>query len=63
VFLARKFYNDAVAATLVARQRWLAVVLRLAGRAPAPEFFEIDDSLVPAGDAAAPTADIPHLTT
>ncbi len=49
VFLARKFYNDAVAATLAARQRWLARVLRLAGRAPHPEFFEIDDSLVPAG--------------
>jgi hypothetical protein len=64
VFLARKFYNDAVAATLAARQRWLAVVLRLSGRAPTPEFFEIDDSLVPAGGAAiAPTADIPHLTT
>jgi len=62
VFLARKFYNDAVAATQVARRRWLARVLRLAGRAPAPEFFEIDDSLVPAGETG-PPADIPHLTT
>ena len=63
VFLARKFYNDAVAATQAARQRWLVRVLRLAGRAPNPEFFEIDDSLVPAGDAGTgPAADIPHLT-
>jgi len=62
VFLARKFYNDAVAATLVARRRWLAVVFRLAGRAATPEFFEIDDSLVPAGEVG-PAADIPHLTS
>jgi hypothetical protein len=61
VFLARKFYNDAVAATLAARRRWLARIFRLAGRAPMPEFFEIDDSLVPAGDTG-PVADIPHLT-
>jgi hypothetical protein len=64
VFLARKFYNDAVAATQAARQRWLARVLRLSGRAPDPEFFEIDDSLAPAGDVGTgPAADIPHLTT
>jgi hypothetical protein len=62
VFLARKFYNDAVAATVAARRRWLAVALRLAGSAPKPEFFEIDDSLVPNGDPGGPTADIPHLT-
>jgi len=62
VFLARKFYNDAVAATLVARQHWLVLVLRLAGRAPFPEFFEIDDSLVPAGAAGGRSADLPHLT-
>lgn len=63
VFLARKFYNDAVAATRTARRRWLAIVLRLAGSAPLPEFFEIDDSLVPTGDFGGPTADIPHLTS
>jgi len=62
VFLARKFYNDAVAATVIARQRWLAIVLHLAGRAPKPEFFEIDDSLVANGGLGGPTADIPHLT-
>ena len=31
VFLARKFYNDAVAATRAARRRWLVRLLRLAG--------------------------------
>ena len=46
VFLARKFYNDMVAATRDARKRPLARVLRLSGRAKAPEFFEMDDSLV-----------------
>ncbi len=46
VFLARKFYNDVVAATRLARSRPLARVLRLSGRATAPEFFEMDDSLV-----------------
>jgi hypothetical protein len=46
VFLARKFYNDVVAATRDARGRPLARVLRLSGRARAPEFYEMDDSLV-----------------
>ena len=46
VFLARKFYNNMVAATREARRRPLARVLRLSGKAPAPEFFEMDDSLV-----------------
>ena len=46
VFLARKFYNDVVAATREARRRPLARILRLSGRAQVPEFFEMDDSLV-----------------
>ena len=46
VFLARKFYNDMVAATREARRRPLARVLCLSGKAKAPEFFEMDDSLV-----------------
>jgi hypothetical protein len=46
VFLARKFYNDVVAATREARGRPLARLLRLSGRAEVPEFFEMDDSLV-----------------
>jgi hypothetical protein len=62
VFIARKFYNDAVAATRSARRRWLVRLLRLAGGAPMPEFFEIDDSLVP-GDWDGLGADMPHLTT
>ena len=61
MFLARKFYNDAVAATRAARRRWLVRLLRLAGGAPLPEFFEIDESIVP-GDAAGRGADMPHLT-
>ena len=46
VFLARKFYNDLVAVTRDARRRPLARVLRLSGRAKAPVFFEMDDSLI-----------------
>src|SRR4029077_7834733 len=44
--VARKLYTDRVAAPREARQRPLARVLRLSGRAKAPEFFEMDDSLV-----------------
>lgn len=62
VFLARKFYNDAVAVTRAARRRWLVRVLRLAGGAPLPEFFEIDDSIVAAGEEGR-GADMPHLTS
>ena len=61
VFLARKFYNDAVAATRDARRRPLVRLLRLSGGAPLPEFFEIEDSLVGTGEAGQ-GADIPHLT-
>ena len=52
VFLARKFYNDMVAATREARRRPLARILRLSGRAQAPEFFEMDDSLVAESNGA-----------
>ncbi|HUY47932.1 MAG TPA: hypothetical protein VMV92_19760 [Streptosporangiaceae bacterium] len=62
VFLARKFYNDAVAATQAARRRWLARVLGLAGGAALPDFFEMDDSLVVAGDEGW-GSDMPHLTS
>ena len=61
VFLARKFYNDAVAATRAARRPPLVRLLRLAGGAPLPEFFEIEDSLVATGEAGQ-GADMPHLT-
>lgn len=53
VFVARKFYNNAVAATREARRKPLVRLLRLAGNAGRPEFFEMDDSLVAeAGDGA-----------
>lgn len=60
VFLARTFYNDAVSVTIAARRRWLARLLRLAGGAPMPEFFEIDDSLVPT-DMGDQGTDMPRL--
>ena len=50
VFIARKFYNDVAARTMDARRRPLARVFRLAGNAPAPGFFEMDDA-PPDGDA------------
>ncbi len=49
VFIARKFYNDVAARTIDARRRPLVRVFRLAGNAPQPEFFEMDDAL---GDGA-----------
>ena len=47
-----------VAATREARRRPLARVLRLSGKAKAPEFFEMDDSLV-AEKSSAPSASSP----
>jgi hypothetical protein len=61
VFLARRFYNDAVAVTRAARRRWLVRLLRLAGGAPIPDFFEIDDSVVAAGPGSG-GADMPRLS-
>ncbi|WP_083999445.1 hypothetical protein [Actinomadura kijaniata] len=43
VVYARNFYNDAVAAARTARSKLLIRVLPLAGKAPLPDFFEIDD--------------------
>ncbi|WP_018658026.1 hypothetical protein [Actinomadura flavalba] len=43
VVYARNFYNDAVASARTARRKYLIRVLPLAGRAPLPGFFEIDD--------------------
>ncbi len=45
VLVARKFYNTAVAVTREARRKPLVRLLRLAGNAELPEFFEMDDSL------------------
>jgi hypothetical protein len=44
VQLARRFHNDAVALTRSARRGPLVRLLRLAGSAPEPVTFEIDDS-------------------
>lgn len=61
VFLARKFYNDAVAATLAARRRRLVRLLHLAGGAMLAQFFEIDDT-PPSGEGDE-GADMPRLTS
>jgi hypothetical protein len=44
VAYARSFYNNAVTATRSARRKLLPRLLPLSGRAPLPEFFEIDDA-------------------
>lgn len=43
VTYARSFYNNAVTATRSARRKLIPRLLHLSGRAPLPEFFEIDD--------------------
>lgn len=43
VHMARTFHNDAVSDTRRARRSRLVRALRLAGTAPLPDFFEIDD--------------------
>ncbi len=53
VLVARKFYNTAVAITREARHKPLVRVLRLAGKAGLPEFFEMDDSLATEEDDGA----------
>ena len=41
---ARQLHNDAVRDALVLRRRWIVRLLHLAGHAPRPTFFEIDDA-------------------
>lgn len=53
VMVARKFYNSAVAVTQEARRKPLVRVLRLAGHAGPPQFFEMDDSLATEDDDGA----------
>jgi hypothetical protein len=48
VQLARRFHNDAVTAAARVRGKRVVRLARLAGRAPAPQTFEMDDDL-PAG--------------
>ncbi len=45
VFIARKFYNDVAGRTIEARHRPLVRTFHLSGRAPQPEFFEMDDAI------------------
>jgi len=44
---ARRFYNDAVRDALVVRDRRTVRWLRLAGSAPHPSYFEMDDEALP----------------
>lgn len=44
VQLARRFLNDAVRGTRVVRRKWVVRALRLAGHAPWPQTFEIEDT-------------------
>ncbi|HVW80392.1 MAG TPA: NUDIX hydrolase [Mycobacteriales bacterium] len=45
--IARRFYNDTVRDALVIRDRRTVRWLRLAGRAPHPAYFEMDDEELP----------------
>lgn len=45
VYIARRFHNDAVTAIQAAHSARLVSVLRLAGHARVPDFFEMDDEL------------------
>ena len=55
VQLARRFHNDAVTAAVRVRGKRIVRLARLAGRAPEPQTFEMDDDLPPAlADAPAP---------
>jgi hypothetical protein len=48
VTLARRFHNDAVRAAVVVRRKRTVRLLRLAGHAPVPPSFEMDDAPPPA---------------
>jgi hypothetical protein len=48
VQFARGFYNDAVRDALIVRDRRIVRWLRLAGHAPHPSYFEMDDEELPA---------------
>ena len=47
VLVARRFYNDAVRDTRALRARRMPRLLRLAGHAELPQFFDIDDTVPP----------------
>jgi hypothetical protein len=56
VQVARRFYNDAVRDTRTLRARRMPRLLRLAGRAELPHFFDIDDTVPPEGPSVLPIA-------
>lgn len=49
VGMARRFYNDAVRDTRSLREQMIVRALRLAGRAPMPDYVELVDSPPPGG--------------
>jgi hypothetical protein len=54
--IARRFHNDAVRDVLVVRRRRVVRLLHLAGHAPRPAYFEMDDAAVDNSDVAAAAA-------
>jgi hypothetical protein len=67
VEVSRRFYNDAVRDTRTLRARRMPRLLRLAGNADLPQFFDIDDTPPPAGPDLPPRvarpAGLPDLRT
>jgi hypothetical protein len=59
VEVSRRFYNDAVRDTRALRARRMPRLLRLAGRADPPQFFDIDDT--PPEIASGNPSDAPHV--
>jgi hypothetical protein len=53
---ARRFHNDAVRDALVVRRRWVVRLLHLAGHAPRPAYFEVDDSPLTIANASVVSA-------
>jgi hypothetical protein len=53
---ARRFHNDAVRDALEVRRRWVVRLLHLAGHAPRPTYFEVDDAPLVNSDVAAASA-------
>ncbi|MBV9291354.1 MAG: hypothetical protein JO222_02805 [Frankiales bacterium] len=54
--MARRFHNDAVRDALVVRRRRIVRWLHLAGHAPQPSYFEIDDAPLEKPGVATPAA-------
>ena len=54
--IARRFHNDAVRDVLVVRRRRVVRLLHLAGHAPRPAYFEMDDAALDNSEVAAAAA-------